>query len=799
MARGVISLGGRAVLASASTAKDEMMNRYLSGLLLTPCIVTMTPLLSGQELARAPDIEQMKAVPASPDGGMPFGAYQDTAGCVHADGGQYRAEFDAAGVMLATPPITADGEEPSFELRYLGSRRAGSAAVVEAAVLPELAEHCVRYQRDELVETYEVKSNGYEQSFHIAQRPRGMGDLVLSMAVTGNVSAPAVEPRHQALEFVYEGARVIRYGEAIAFDRGGLRVAVLTSYDGHGRLELTVPARFVDRATYPIVVDPAVGPVFNPGGPTWEDRNPEVAYHPKFDTYMVVWQRRFSTTSFGIRAQRFASDGTALGGVIFLTPSGVNVNPAVAAAIAFGANAFKVVWEKSGRIYARLVNAYTGAFITAAFAVSNPAPGEADHRPSVSGPYGMIVAWDRTLVGATQPQRLMLRRYHYYSTGAVAAVTNETVLTSVSSGYIRSIRLPRSSTKFVAGGNDFDAQRAVWERFYPGAPGDMDVRTASFVWSVVSPVLTIVQQPLSVFAGGLLDDEVTPDIACRTSDWSSSNDRQYCIAWEDEGDVYAQMFDLNGTLGAPFPVRNTANYEGMPAVGAGFCEFTIAYGEIIPPAQFSVNVYAARVLLNGTVTTNHRPVDVLNGPFQSNIAVSSRPSYRSGVPGFREANTALIVWNGETGPTGAASDDIRARFFEPIVANLTPFGSPCPGPLGEMPMIGTAGGNPTAGNVDFEITVSGGLSNSFGLLVFSNVLTTTTVPGAPGCLLFAGLPWINFRSAPLDATGFGTANIPIPCSIPSGATLAFQWLVYSPTSNSYGFILSNDLDINWFQ
>src|SRR5690606_36110378 len=122
-----------------------------------------------------------------------------------------------------------------------------------------------------------------------------------------------------------------------------------------------------------------------------------------------------------------------------------------------------------------------------------------------------------------------------------------------------------------------------------------------------------------------------------------------------------------------------ANYEGMPAVGAGHCEFTVAYGELIPPAEVSVNIRAARVLLDGTVAINQRDVDVLNGPHQNNICVSSRPIQSTAT---MPTNTTLITWNGETGPSGGISD-IRARFFEPVQPYPSLFGTACPGPAGE--------------------------------------------------------------------------------------------------------------------
>lgn len=78
---------------------------------------------------------------------------------------------------------------------------------------------------------------------------------------------------------------------------GGERIPVATSYDGQGRISLTVPGAYVDHANYPLTVDPAVGPVFLPSGTPYDDNAPDVAHDPSNGRYMIVWQRTFSPTA----------------------------------------------------------------------------------------------------------------------------------------------------------------------------------------------------------------------------------------------------------------------------------------------------------------------------------------------------------------------------------------------------------------------------------------------------------------------------------------------------------------------
>jgi hypothetical protein len=148
---------------------------------------------------------------------------------------------------------------------------------------------------------------------------------------------------------------------------------------------------------------------------------------------------------------------------------------------------------------------------------------------------------------------------------------------------------------------------------------------------------------------------------------------------------------------------------------------------------------------------------------------------------------------------GPVGDEVDAgeeahRVGDPVSG---PFGFACAGPLGELPAIGTAGGEAFPGNDDFDFTVSTAPAFSLAVLLISDQFTTTPLPGAPGCNLYAGLPFLTLLATVTDGAGFGSVDLPIPCGIPNGAALAFQWGVYTPGHNAFGWIVSNDLDISW--
>jgi hypothetical protein len=114
-----------------------------------------------------------------------------------------------------------------------------------------------RFERERggIVERYDVRREGVEQSFVLAARPAGEGELVVEGAITTPFACEPVAARHGALVFHADGVPAMRYGEAFAFDAAGRRTTVATSFDGE-RIRLHVDAGFVAEATFPLTIDP---------------------------------------------------------------------------------------------------------------------------------------------------------------------------------------------------------------------------------------------------------------------------------------------------------------------------------------------------------------------------------------------------------------------------------------------------------------------------------------------------------------------------------------------------------------
>lgn len=731
--------------------------------------------------------------------GSRVGATQEADGAIRAEGPTWQARFEQNVARFEVEAGEDRTQIANLQLQFVGAQRGATWLPADADVVPALLGSTVRWRHDGVTASYALDSAGIEQSFVVDRRPVGTGDLVLGIGVSGNVQARATTAtRHQPLDFRFADASAIRYGEAFAFDRTGARVEVATRYDGAGRIDLVVPAAFVDSAHYPLTIDPAIGAVLLPGGSADSDVTPDVAYDPELKHYLVVWQRTFAG-SLAIRGAIYDDAGGVVNGNIDIASGAGAREPAVAFLRSLYANSFLVVWSQFGIIWGRIVLSSNGAMPAPVLGMSNPGPGQSDRRPSVSGPYGSVmVAWDRTNSGATQPQSILMRQLNWFDSGSATAVNqgSEHTLQTVGSGHVTNVRLARSNVALQIGGFTWYANRAVWQQFFTTpAPGDYDVRTMSFRFEPGTDSFVAIQG-LSLVPGAdtVGQDDSLPDIGSRASTYDSPTDLQYLVAWQDAGDVHGHMFDLVGPTGNDIAIRTTPALAGAPAVGVGSCEFTVGYVEETGAGPGDYDVWAARVLLDGTVGQNHSPIHQVSNYYQGQLRASSRP-----IPSTsgRQGNDSMLVWMAQTGPAGG-TDDVVARIYRPVNPIVVFYGTPCPGPFGEMPHCGYVGGLPLPGNDAFSLVVVGAPAHSLAAMLVGTQQINVPIPGAPGCNLYTNLPFVMVLPAITDATGYAQVSLPIPCMMPTALPLAVQVGILTPGWNPFGWITSDDFDMYWY-
>jgi hypothetical protein len=174
-------------------------------------------------------------------------------------GPAYKASFHDGFVFY---PRLGEAYPHNLPLRWTTTSitAGGLPIAMPEATRHEASDWRYAYVRGGVAEVYDMRPEGIEQSFVIAERP-APGELVIQGQIDTELRCAAVGPAHQALVFHdHAGVAIVRYGEAFAIDAVGRRTEVATAYDG-GTVSLTVAGGWLAQATFPVVVDPLTSPV----------------------------------------------------------------------------------------------------------------------------------------------------------------------------------------------------------------------------------------------------------------------------------------------------------------------------------------------------------------------------------------------------------------------------------------------------------------------------------------------------------------------------------------------------------
>ncbi|MFY9343487.1 MAG: hypothetical protein WAT39_13405 [Planctomycetota bacterium] len=222
-------------------------------------------------------------------------------------------------------------------LRFLDARR-GDTPVATTPAQRETGERHIAFDRGSVHERYELRADGVEQTFVFARQPMGTGDLVVRLAVSCPVAG--VDRSDGGIQFLENGGGVT-YGALTGVDANGTHCAgAVRLVDDH--LELTLPARFVDGAAYPLTFDPLLGTasLLAVGN---DDGDPDI--HDSSVRTFVTWRR---TAAFGesqLLGMLYLTTPTTPPFVIDDTP-GANVAGA-RIGLAGTSNSFVVAWQRA--------------------------------------------------------------------------------------------------------------------------------------------------------------------------------------------------------------------------------------------------------------------------------------------------------------------------------------------------------------------------------------------------------------------------------------------------------------------
>jgi MYXO-CTERM domain-containing protein len=196
------------------------------------------------------------------------------------------------------------------------------------------------------VEHLEERDDGVELSFSFASEPRGQGDLVVRLRVTGERAAGESAA---GLHFVDPSTGLgVRVGRASWIDARGERAFVPIRF-AEGGFEMRVPGGVLASSRYPAVLDPLVSAEHGVDNPLPAhaqglQARPSVAFDGT--QYLVAWtDERHGAQHLGIPSHLYATRVSAAG--VVLDPRGIDLGEGRAASVASDAQGFVVSYARA--------------------------------------------------------------------------------------------------------------------------------------------------------------------------------------------------------------------------------------------------------------------------------------------------------------------------------------------------------------------------------------------------------------------------------------------------------------------
>jgi hypothetical protein len=648
-----------------------------------------------------------------------------------------------------------------------------------------------------------VRREGIEQSFRFDSLPVGSGDLVVRGRIVSELPASTVGPTDGELRFEFPGVGGVSYGAVLGLDARGRWTRGTLAVQGDG-LEIALPEAFVAEASFPLLLDPLVGPiVVLPSG--FDDADPDVAYGVNrlgaSESYLVVWERRFSAADVDIRGQRLNTDATLLGGLLSIeTTAEVALNPAVCYSRATGGclpvlDRYLVVWQEGPSsagpwdIACKSVNLTTGA-LSAKIDLAAGAPDETDPDAGELACDTVLVVWDEDGFGIrgrmVQPSDPV-----GFPPGALGGIFD------FSAGGLDD-SLPKVS-KARSGYGFTVVALVVWQRFFAGAPGDHDLRARAFgyVYTLGNTFLSNGVPVLTTIG----PDEEDPDCDLRNLGNGTFSgivvyEREAALGSLDN-DIRCKSVTLSLTpLVSPTALNLTVGVletvlegdagddEVNPAVAFVKPKYLVAWADEVAGFNYDLVMLAvdpASCAVCETETT----VD-------ASSERADRPEIATRI--LSGSDEALIAWQSTEQLSVTTFDsDIRVRRASALGAGgaVAPLGGGC----GGGGACGTSG--PVAlGNPTFAFTLGGAHPAATSGILALSPLAGNVVCGA--CTL---VPTLNFFTVFAAVAGGGASvPFPIPCIASlNGATLYGQWIVFpvptSPCAPNPNFALSDAISV----
>src|SRR6266540_1087389 len=574
----------------------------------------------------------------------------------------YRAEFDASG----------------FELRMHGSRfRLATASVKGAGVSPGLWRGTLNRAERELApgitEHVTARDGSVEWDVVLAAAPQGAGDFELA----ARVYASGLPITGKDVRWSLGKGLSVRMGELVVKDvKGRTLHSALPDATRHW-VSLNVPRSTLERAAYPLTIDPVISPEYPVTDPVYGSPAPEGQTLPSvaFDgtNYLVVWSdgRLGAPGAPDVFGARVSQAGAMLdpAGIAISTAAGRQEWPSVA----FGAGTYVVAWQderstpESYDIYAARVSQSGAVLDPAGIAIGTAANSQYSPTVAYHGS-NYLVAWQDERAGFGGD----IFGARVSQTGVVLDAMGIPISTATNGQRVPHLAFDGTNALVVwqdtrsggqadiygarvnQAGRVLDPQgipistaphaQALPEIAFDGAnylAAWQDQRGSLESWDIYGARITP--------GGSVLDPAGIPlsTVANRQEAPSAAFDgTNYLVSWYDDRsgsgwDIYGARVSQAGTVLDPagIPISTAPGDQFTPRVAFGGSEFLVAWEDRRSGGILS-DIYAARVSQVGTVLD------------PGGIAVSTASWFQWAPSVGFDGTNYLVAWTDARSPAG---------------------------------------------------------------------------------------------------------------------------------------------------
>lgn len=747
-------------------------NTIIASLLLAvaaPTVAQLQAKAGPQALPAADFMVPIHTSQADPEGGA-YGVW--------AMGPGYKASFHDGFTFY--PFLGADAPR-HLPLKWrTRSVTAGGQRLFEAGAAPRHQHGSYRYEYHYpgVVEAYDVRKDGVEQTFTIARRPARGGDIVVTGEISTELSAELLEATHGDLTFAdNEGTKRVSFGAAFAVDAIGRKVEMKTSFDGRN-IRLTLDGRWVAHATFPLTIDPLTSPVWiygspNPSwGPITKSDLETIYWKPGARTMVVVHSRKFTSTDVDCFAQVMNEDFSNRATIFSdITTSWTTDHPSVT--IVHNANRWAIAMHRtfksparSGiRVYRHASNSYT---LNSGKVLFLSLPTGQTHRfPDIGGNHA-----------AGRPQGLVVYQVD-------KSTTNSNTNNSEVMGVLVDVKNDKFLTPFRLGtliaGTIFDREYPSVSRYATAPSGDywivtwqeLDRRYATDDWDIALGRIKndgVGTRNGQVYMGTTSTSHKTrPKVDGYPPRFMLSYNRSSLFSTL----VMVQRFDWTRT--GSLPTHNGVRVVASGSVTSRVSLSGIAYDHI-------TRSHWGVVYTRGGKELHVDRVGYRGGVVEQNVVKLSYSVLAPSIA-FSQDNRGFVTVSGDTGFLYPLHGRVLTY---PADAKNIPYGTGCGGAI--------AAGLPYAGNEYFGVSLSGAKPNVPAILILALGPGSFQFPANSGCFFN-----INFNtvvatfSVTTSLFGGASMNFPLPDDLTTKGNVYFQWMHQDQAANSFGWRLTQGL------